>query len=78
MILDEAFDKADTEFTRTAMDTFRDFGFHMILATPLKLLQTLEEYVGGVGLATCPDGRESRIDVVALDPTPVVERTSAA
>ncbi|MBO0609954.1 ATP-binding protein [Myceligenerans salitolerans] len=78
VILDEAFDKADTEFTRTAMDTFRDFGFHMILATPLKLLQTLEEYVGGVGLATCPDGRESRVDVVALDPTPVVEPTPAA
>ncbi|MBL0887021.1 hypothetical protein HGK34_12140 [Myceligenerans sp. I2] len=77
VILDEAFDKADTEFTRTAMDTFRDFGFHMILATPLKLLQTLEEYVGGVGLATCTDGRESRIDVVALDPAPITEPAPA-
>ncbi|WP_344106528.1 ATP-binding protein [Myceligenerans crystallogenes] len=71
VILDEAFDKADTEFTRTAMDTFRDFGFHMILATPLKLLQTLERYVGGVGLATCQDGKDSRIDVVTLSAAPV-------
>ncbi|WP_125775046.1 ATP-binding protein [Antribacter gilvus] len=68
VILDEAFDKADTEFTRTAMDVFRAFGFHMILATPLKLLQTLEDYVGGVGLATCRDFRDSRIDVVELAP----------
>ncbi|GAB4084864.1 ATP-binding protein [Myceligenerans cantabricum] len=78
VILDEAFDKADTAFTRTAMDTFRDFGFHMILATPLKLLQTLEEYVGGVGLATCTDGRDSRIDVVALDRAQVAEPTPTA
>lgn len=68
VILDEAFDKADTEFTRTAMDVFRAFGFHMILATPLKLLQTLEDYVGGVGLATCRDFRDSRVDVVVLAP----------
>lgn len=77
VILDEAFDKADTEFTRTAMDTFRDFGFHMILATPLKLLQTLERYVGGVGLATCKDGRDSRIDVVTLSTSPVGEPAPA-
>lgn len=48
VILDEAFDRADPEFTRTAMDVFASFGFHMVLATPLKLIQTLSEYVGGV------------------------------
>ncbi|MGI5190492.1 ATP-binding protein [Promicromonospora sp. CA-289599] len=74
ILLDEAFDKADTAFTRTAMDTFAAFGFHMILATPLKLLQTLEDYVGGIGLATCREMRESRVDVVLLEsPLPDVE-----
>jgi len=79
ILLDEAFDKADTAFTRTAMDTFAAFGFHMILATPLKLLQTLEDYVGGIGLATCREMRESRVDVVLLEsPLPAVEPVPSA
>lgn len=79
ILLDEAFDKADTAFTRTAMDTFAAFGFHMILATPLKLLQTLEDYVGGIGLATCREMRESRVDVVLLEsPLPRVDPVPSA
>ncbi|MEU4363164.1 ATP-binding protein [Promicromonospora sp. NPDC023987] len=79
ILLDEAFDKADTAFTRTAMDTFAAFGFHMILATPLKLLQTLEDYVGGIGLATCRELRESRVDVVLLEsPLPDVDPVASA
>lgn len=46
VILDEAFDRADPEFTRQTMNVFQSFGFHMLLATPLKLIQTLGEYVG--------------------------------
>lgn len=64
VILDEAFDKADATFTTMAMDIFVEFGFHMILATPLKLLQTLENYVGGIALATCRDSRASSIGLV--------------
>lgn len=67
VILDEAFDKADTTFTRMAMDVFLEFGFHMILATPLKLLQTLEDYVGGIGLAVCKDFKSSSIGLVSID-----------
>ena len=67
VILDEAFDKADATFTRMAMDVFVEFGFHMVLATPLKLLQTLEDYVGGVGLATCTDFRASRVGLVTVE-----------
>ncbi|WP_454084120.1 ATP-binding protein [Georgenia sp. Marseille-Q6866] len=66
VVMDEAFDKADTSFTRMAMDIFAEFGFHMILATPLKLLQTLEDYVGGIGLATCPDHRHSSVATVSI------------
>lgn len=47
IVLDEAFDKADTRYTRMAMDIFVEFGFQMVLATPQKLLQTVEPYVGG-------------------------------
>lgn len=59
IILDEAFDRADSEFTRAAMDAFRQFGFHMILATPEKLLQTVQDYIGGLVMVDSPDRRHS-------------------
>ena len=52
IVLDEAFDKADAAYTRNAMDIFVAFGFHMILATPQKLLGTIEPYVGAVTAVT--------------------------
>lgn len=52
IVLDEAFDKADASYTRNAMDVFMAFGFHMILATPQKLLGTIEPYVGAVTAVT--------------------------
>ena len=69
IVMDEAFDKADTKFTTTAMDIFSEFGFHMILATPMKLLRTLEDYVGGVALVSCEDSKASHIAEVPFEPT---------
>ncbi|WP_105034497.1 ATP-binding protein [Cryobacterium aureum] len=60
IILDEAFDKADSRYTRMAMDVFVEFGFHMILATPEKLLQTIEPYVGGITSITNTTRNDSR------------------
>jgi uncharacterized protein YPO0396 len=60
IILDEAFDKADSRYTRMAMDVFIEFGFHMILATPEKLLQTIEPYVGGITSITNPTRKDSQ------------------
>ena len=61
VILDEAFDKADSSYTRVAMDVFNAFGFHMVLATPEKLLQTLEPYLGGLTVVTNPDRQASHL-----------------
>jgi len=61
--LDEAFDKTDPEFTRAGLEVFRDFGFQLLLATPMKMLQTLEDYVGGIILFQNEPGRPSRIMV---------------
>lgn len=61
IVLDEAFDKADSRYTRNAMEVFREFGFHMILATPQKLLQTLEPYVGAITSVSNPDRHASRL-----------------
>lgn len=61
IVLDEAFDKADSRYTRNAMEVFREFGFHMILATPQKLLQTLEPYVGAITSVSNPDRNASQL-----------------
>ncbi|RBD10096.1 ATP-binding protein, partial [Xanthomonas oryzae pv. oryzae] len=47
VVLDEAFDKADNEFTALAMNIFENFGFQMVVATPLKSVMTLEPFIGG-------------------------------
>src|SRR5699024_6140637 len=39
VVLDEAFDRADTAYTRRALDVFATYGFHMVLAFPLTMLQ---------------------------------------
>jgi hypothetical protein len=51
-----------------ALDVFRQFGFHMVLATPLKAIQVMEDYIRGVGHVHCVDGKESRVDVVEYGP----------
>ncbi|MFT4258337.1 ATP-binding protein [Microbacterium sp.] len=67
IVLDEAFDKADSQYTRMAMDVFEEFGFHMILATPQKLLQTIESYVGAVTSVSNPTRRQSLLSNVPFE-----------
>lgn len=67
IVLDEAFDKADSQYTRMAMDVFREFGFHMILATPQKLLQTIESYVGAVTSVSNPTRKQSLLSNVPFE-----------
>ncbi len=61
VVLDEAFDKADAEFTRTAMNIFTTFGFQMIVATPLKSVMTLEPFIGGACYVHNADRRTSSV-----------------
>ena len=67
VMMDEAFDKADSRFTRLAMDIFQEFGFHMVLATPLKLLETLDQYIDGTAVISIEDARKSRVSLVTAD-----------
>lgn len=62
VVIDEAFDKADHLFTQAGLEVFKTFGFQLLLATPLKMLQTIEDYVGGVVMVNNNDGRQSRLD----------------
>jgi uncharacterized protein YPO0396 len=47
VVLDEAFSSSDNEFTALSMNIFNNFGFQMIVATPLKSVMTLEPFIAG-------------------------------
>ncbi|MCV7193127.1 ATP-binding protein [Mycolicibacterium brumae] len=66
VVLDEAFDRSDPEYTRRAADVFDQFGFHLVLATPLKMIRTLQDYVGGVATVSIRDSRASRLGVATI------------
>ncbi len=74
VVIDEAFDKADHTFTQAGLEVFRTFGFQLLLATPMKMLQTIDDYVGGVVMVTNQPGRGSTLQELHYDlerPTPV-------
>ncbi|MGB7963720.1 MAG: SbcC/MukB-like Walker B domain-containing protein [Propionicimonas sp.] len=62
VVLDEAFDKTDPAFTKAGLEVFQQFGFQLLLATPLKMLQTLEDYVGGAAVVLNESGHGSRLE----------------
>ena len=67
VILDEAFGKADNEFTELAMRIFERFGFQMIVATPLKSVMTLEPFIGGACFVAIEDRKRSTTLQIAYD-----------
>lgn len=67
VVLDEAFDKADNEFTALAMNIFTNFGFQMIVATPLKSVMTLEPFIGGACFVDISDRRVSGVLLINYD-----------
>lgn len=78
IVLDEAFDKADTRYTRMALDVFQEFGFHLLLATPQKLLQTIEPYIGGATSVENPTRKHSQIANIAWTEQALAPATPAA
>jgi len=67
VVLDEAFDKADNEFTALAMNIFASFGFQMIVATPLKSVMTLEPFIGGACFVHISERRHSAVLNIEYD-----------
>jgi uncharacterized protein YPO0396 len=61
IVMDEAFDKADSEFTDISMQIFKNFGFQPIIATPEKGLYTLEPYMGSFSYVSCQDRMRSSV-----------------
>jgi uncharacterized protein YPO0396 len=67
VVLDEAFDKADNEFTTLVMNIFKNFGFQMIVATPLKSVMTLEPFIGGACFVDINDRCVSSVLLIEYD-----------
>ena len=67
VVLDEAFDKTDNEFTALAMNIFTNFGFQMIVATPLKSVMTLEPFIGGACFVDISERRVSGVLLIEYD-----------
>ena len=67
VVLDEAFDKADNAFTDLAMRIFAEFGFQMVVATPMKSVMTLEPHIGGACFVDIRDRRRSSALVIDYD-----------
>ena len=78
VVLDEAFDKTDPAFTQAGLDVFRDFGFQLLVATPLKMLQTLQAYVGGAVLIRNREGEGSRCEKLIWDDTSGTDQAAIA
>lgn len=69
VVLDEAFDKADNEFTTLAMNIFENFGFQMVVATPLKSVMTLEPFIGGACFVEISGRHDSGVLLIEYDET---------
>ncbi len=67
VVLDEAFDKTDNEFTAMAMRIFENFGFQMIVATPLKSVMTLEPFIGGACFVDINGRHDSGVLMIEYD-----------
>jgi uncharacterized protein YPO0396 len=67
VILDEAFDKADADFTEAAIRVFKMFGFQLIIATPVKSVMTIEPFVGGAVYIHIQGGRKSNLMQLPYD-----------
>ena len=61
VVLDEAFTKTDDTFTRTCMQVFKKLGFQMIVATPIKSVMTLEEFIGGANFVMIENRNKSAV-----------------
>ena len=67
VVLDEAFDKADSSFTTLSMKIFEAFGFQMIVATPDKAVSTLEPFIGGACVVHIVNRNASSLIAVPYD-----------
>ncbi|GAA1733952.1 ATP-binding protein [Brachybacterium phenoliresistens] len=70
IIIDEAFSKGAGKFITAAMESFRHFGFQVVLANPGKNPQALAPFIGGVGVVSIREDRYSSVSPIEFVPVP--------
>lgn len=70
IIIDEAFSKGAGKFITAAMESFRHFGFQVVLANPGKNPQALAPFIGGVGVVSIRQDRYSSVAPIEFVPVP--------
>lgn len=70
IIIDEAFSKGAGKFITAAMESFRHFGFQVILANPGKNPQALAPFIGGVVVVSIRQDRYSSVAPIEFVPVP--------
>ena len=68
IIIDEAFSKGAGKFITAAMESFRHFGFQVMLANPGKNPQALAPFIGGVGVVSIREDRYSQVAPIEFVP----------
>lgn len=59
VMMDEAYDKADHEFTTMVVNIYNSFGFQNVVANPFKAVTPYEPFIGGGTIVTNPSERKS-------------------
>ncbi|MDR2368849.1 MAG: hypothetical protein LBF58_12235 [Deltaproteobacteria bacterium] len=67
VVFDEAFDKIDNDLTVIALEIFKNLGFQMILATPMKNIPAAEPYIGGAVYVSISGRDRSSVTPVIYD-----------
>jgi uncharacterized protein YPO0396 len=67
VVFDEAFDKIDNELTVIALEIFKNLGFQMILATPMKNIPASEPYIGGAVYVSITERNRSSLTTIIYD-----------
>ena len=67
VLIDEAFLRSDTEFVRSIMTLNQKMGFQMLVATPGKSIQILEEFLPGATVITIENNKHSHAIPIQVD-----------
>lgn len=59
VVLDEAMDKSDAEFTRLSLNIFREFGFQLVLASPGRAV-VFKEFTGSASIVELSQGEDAK------------------
>lgn len=79
VVMDEAFDRADNEFTAMVMNIFKSFGFQVVAATPVKNVMALEPFIGGGTFVSIRDRKHSEaLEITYVDQTGRLDLPSEA